>query len=58
MLAGAIIVNLVTLVARMQRTPIPTVGMIDEFAALAAGQVKAVGRPGPADGANATWSTT
>jgi conjugal transfer pilus assembly protein TraD len=39
MLAGAIVVDLVTLVARMQRTPIPTVVMIDEFAALAAGQV-------------------
>jgi hypothetical protein len=39
MLAGAIVVDLVTLVARMQHTPIPTVVMIDEFAALAAGQV-------------------
>ncbi len=39
MLAGAIVVDLITLVARMQRTPIPTVVMIDEFAALAAGQV-------------------
>lgn len=39
MLAGAIVVDLVTLVARMQRTPIPTVAMIEEFAALAAGQV-------------------
>ncbi len=39
MLAGAIVVDLITLVSRMQRTPIPTVVMIDEFAALAAGQV-------------------
>ena len=39
MLAGAIVVDLITLVAQMQRTPIPTVVMIDEFAALAAGQV-------------------
>jgi conjugal transfer pilus assembly protein TraD len=39
MLAGAIVVDLVTLVARMQRSPIPTVVMIDEFSALAAGQV-------------------
>jgi conjugal transfer pilus assembly protein TraD len=39
MLAGAIVIDLVTLVGHLQRQPIPTVVMIDEFSAVAAGQV-------------------
>jgi conjugal transfer pilus assembly protein TraD len=39
MLAGAIVIDLVTLVGRLQREPIPTVVMIDEFSAVAAEQV-------------------
>jgi conjugal transfer pilus assembly protein TraD len=39
MLAGAIVTDLVTLVAHLQRDPIPTVVMIDEFSAVAAGLV-------------------
>jgi type IV secretory pathway TraG/TraD family ATPase VirD4 len=36
MLAGAVVIDLVTLVGRLQRQPIPTVVMIDEFSAIAA----------------------
>lgn len=39
MLAGAIVGDLVTLVARMQERPVPTVVLIDEFSAIMAGQV-------------------
>ena len=39
MIAAAIVTDLVTLVGRLQRQPIPTVVMIDEFSAIAAGQV-------------------
>jgi type IV secretory pathway TraG/TraD family ATPase VirD4 len=39
MLAGAIVIDLVTLVGRLQRQPTPTVVMIDEFSAVAAEQV-------------------
>lgn len=39
MLAGAIVGDLVTLVARMQKKPVPTVVLIDEFSAIMAGQV-------------------
>jgi hypothetical protein len=39
MLVGAIVTDLVTLVARLRQRPIPTVVMIDEFSAVAAGQV-------------------
>jgi type IV secretory pathway TraG/TraD family ATPase VirD4 len=35
MLAGAVVIDLVTLVGRLQRQPIPTVVMIDEFSAIA-----------------------
>lgn len=38
-LARPIVAEVVTLIARMQQTPIHTVVMIDEFAALVAGQV-------------------
>jgi conjugal transfer pilus assembly protein TraD len=36
MLASAVVIDLVTLVGRLQRQPIPTVVMIDEFSAIAA----------------------
>ncbi len=36
MLAGAVVIDLVTLVGRLQHQPIPTVVMIDEFSAIAA----------------------
>jgi len=39
MLAAAIVSDLITLVARLQRTPMPTVVVIDEFSAVAAEQV-------------------
>ena len=39
MLAAAIVSDLITLVARQQATPVPTVVMIDEFSAVAAEQV-------------------
>jgi conjugal transfer pilus assembly protein TraD len=39
MIAAAIVTDPVTLVGRLQRQPIPTVVMIDEFSAIAAGQV-------------------
>ncbi len=39
MLAGAIVGDLVTLVARMETNAVPTVVLIDEFSAVAAGQV-------------------
>src|SRR5207253_2473968 len=39
MLGAAIVSDLVTLVARQQRKPVPTVVMIDEFSAVAAEQV-------------------
>jgi conjugal transfer pilus assembly protein TraD len=39
MIAAAIVTDLITLVGRLQREPIPTVVMIDEFSAIAAGQV-------------------
>lgn len=39
MLAGAIVGDLVTLVARMQERPVPTVVLIDEFSAIMASQV-------------------
>jgi conjugal transfer pilus assembly protein TraD len=39
MLAAAIVSDLITLVARRQATPVPTVVMIDEFSAVAAEQV-------------------
>jgi conjugal transfer pilus assembly protein TraD len=39
MLAAAIVSDLVTLVARLQTHPLPTVVMIDEFSAIAADQV-------------------
>ncbi len=39
MLAAAIVGDLVTLVARMQNRPMPTVVLIDEFSAIMAGQV-------------------
>ena len=39
MLAAAIVSDLITLVAEMQRKPVPTVVMIDEFSAVAAEQV-------------------
>ncbi len=39
MLAGAVIIDLITLVAELQGRPVPTVVMIDEFSAIAAEQV-------------------
>jgi conjugal transfer pilus assembly protein TraD len=39
MLAGAIVGDLVTLSTRMQKNPVPTVVLIDEFSAILAGQV-------------------
>jgi conjugal transfer pilus assembly protein TraD len=39
MLAGAVIIDLITLVAELQGQPVPTVVMIDEFSAIAADQV-------------------
>ncbi|HTZ64330.1 MAG TPA: TraM recognition domain-containing protein [Solirubrobacteraceae bacterium] len=39
MLAGAIVSDLVTLVGGLQGQPVPTVVLIDEFSAIAAGQV-------------------
>jgi conjugal transfer pilus assembly protein TraD len=39
MLAGAIVGDLITLVARLQKNPVPTVVLIDEFSAIGAGQV-------------------
>jgi conjugal transfer pilus assembly protein TraD len=39
MLAGAIVIDLVTLVGALQRQPIPTVVVVDEFTAIAAEQV-------------------
>jgi conjugal transfer pilus assembly protein TraD len=39
MLASAIVIDLVTLVGRLQQQPTPTVVAIDEFSAVAAGQV-------------------
>jgi hypothetical protein len=39
MLAGAIVTDLVTLVAHLQREPIPTIVVIDKFSAIAAGLV-------------------
>jgi conjugal transfer pilus assembly protein TraD len=39
MLAGAVIIDLITLVADLQGQPVPTVVMIDEFSAIAAEQV-------------------
>ena len=39
MLAAAVVSDLVTLIAGLQRQPIPTVVVIDEFSAVAAGQV-------------------
>jgi type IV secretory pathway TraG/TraD family ATPase VirD4 len=39
MLAGAIVNDLVTLVGSLQGRPVPTMVLIDEFSAIAAGQV-------------------
>jgi conjugal transfer pilus assembly protein TraD len=36
MIAAAIVIDLITLVGRLQTTPVPTVVMLDEFAAIAA----------------------
>ncbi|HVR05283.1 MAG TPA: TraM recognition domain-containing protein, partial [Solirubrobacteraceae bacterium] len=38
-LAGAVVIDLVTLVAELQQRPTPTVVVLDEFAAIASGQV-------------------